>query len=226
MWDKISLWQYQQIYKTITNKEFDDLDIKTKILGVILDKTETQIDALTKSEYLALLPKLDFLNDEIKGKAVKYITIGKKRYRVIYDVTKMPFARYVESKVFSQDLYGNMHKIAASMVMPQKKVLWFWVDDKYNAGKHEEYSQDMLEANFTDVYFTLVFFYQVYRNWIEVSQDYLVAKMVERGMKIEQANQAVQDLCIILDGSIAPNLLPITKIAKLRKSMKAAQYPA
>ena len=84
---------------------------------------------------------------------------------------------------------------------------------------HQEYSNYMLEAKFVNVYHSLVFFYQVYRNWIEVSQDYLVKKMMEAGMQEAQAIEVVQSLCTILDGNIAPNLLPNTKIAELQKHM-------
>jgi hypothetical protein len=132
----------------------------------------------------------------------------------------MPFGRYVESKAFVGDIYGNLHKLGATMVMPQKRNwLGLWVDDKYDAAKHEDYADDILQANFQDVYFSLVFFYQVFRNWIEVTRDYLVTKMMMTGQTKEQCNQVVADLCNILDGIIQPNLLPTTKISELRKFM-------
>jgi hypothetical protein len=132
----------------------------------------------------------------------------------------MPFGRYVESKAFVGDIYGNLHKLGATMVMPQKRNwLGFWVDDKYDAAKHEDYADDILQANFQDVYFSLVFFYQVFRNWIEVTRDYLVTKMMMTGQTKEQCSQVVADLCSILDGIIQPNLLPTTKISELRKFM-------
>jgi len=159
-----------------------------------------------------------------EGKPVKYIKINKtKRYKINYDVSKMPFARYIESKVFSEDLYNNLHKLAATMVIPQKRILGIWFKQKYDASKHQEYSDDMLTAKFIDVYHSLVFFYQIYRNWIEVSQDYMVNKMMQTGMTQEKAKEAVQSLCNTLDGSIQPNLLPSTKIAQLRKRMNLAQ---
>jgi hypothetical protein len=107
------------------------------------------------------------------------------------------------------------------MVIPQKKT-WFgkWVDDKYDASKHEEYSQDMQEANFIHIYHSLVFFYQVYRNWIEVSRDYMIAEMTTAGMTTEQAEQVVQLLCESTGGIIPPNLLPNTKILELQKLLK------
>jgi hypothetical protein len=187
--------------------------------------TEMQIDSLPLNKYAELKETIFFLNEPIIGKAVKYITISKsKRYKINYNVSKMPFARYIESKVFTEDLYGNLHKLAATMVIPQERnMLGFWVNKPYDASKHKEYADDMLEAKFIDVYHSLVFFYQVYRNWIEVSQVYLENKMVEAGMKQAEAKEVVASLCSILDGNTAPNLLPTTKIAKLAKHMNLAQ---
>jgi hypothetical protein len=227
MWDKINVWQYQQIYNVIKTKDKNDTDLDTdvKLIAIVNNMTEMQIDSLPLNKYAELKETISFLNEPINGKAVKHIPISKsKRYKINYDVSKMPFARYIESKVFSEDLYGNLHKLAATMIIPQKRNrLGFWISEQYDASKHKEYADDMLASRFVDVYHSLVFFYQVYRNWIEVSQGYLANKMQEAGMNQEQATEVVRSLCHILDGNIAPNLLPTTKIAELAKRMNLAQ---
>jgi hypothetical protein len=217
-WNNISVWQYQNIVKTLANKQDDEIEKSFKLIGIVYNMTENQVNSLTQAEYKAKLKECDFLNSMPEGKPVKVIKVNGKRYRLIYDVTRMPFGRYVESKAFVGDIYGNLHKLGATMVMPQKKNwLGLWVDDKYNAAKHEDYADDILQANFQDVYFSLVFFYQVFRNWIEVTRDYLVTKMMMTGQTEQQCSQVVADLCNILDGIIQPNLLPTTKISELRK---------
>ena len=223
MWNKITVWQYQQIYTALNSKDKDatDLDIEVKLVAIVNNMTEMQIDSLPLNEYKELSKSITFLNEPILGTRKKHIVISiNRRYKINYDISKMPFARYIESKVFSEDLYGNLHKLAATMVIPQKRKFGFWFDQPYDASRHQEYSNDMLEAKFVDVYHSLVFFYQLYRNWIEVLQDYLVNKMVETGMNQNKAKEAVVSLCTILDGNIPPNLLPSTKIAQLRKDMK------
>jgi hypothetical protein len=225
MWQKISVWQYQQIYNVLNAKDKNDtdLDINVRLVAIVNNLTEMQVDSLPLNEYAELSKSITFLNEPINGKPVKFIRISNRRYRINYDVSKMPFARYIESKVFSEDLYGNLHKLAATMVIPQKKKLGFWVDLPYDASSHQEYANDMLEAKFVDVYHSLVFFYQVYRNWIEVSQDYMANKLIKTGMKEQEATEVVVSLLNILDGSIVPNLLPSTKIAQLRKRMNSQQ---
>ena len=223
-WTNISVWQYQNIVKTLANKQDDEIEKSFKLIGIVYNMTENQVDSLTQAEYKAKLKECDFLNNMPEGKPVNIIKVNGKRYRLIYDVTRMPFGRYVESKAFVGDIYGNLHKLGATMVMPQKRNwLGLWVDDKYNAAKHEDYADDILQANFQDVYFSLVFFYQVFRNWIEVTKDYLVAKMIMTGQTKEQSSQVVADLCSILDGIIQPNLLPTTKISELSKFMTEQQ---
>ena len=223
-WNNISVWQYQNIVKTLANKQEDEIEKSFKLIGIVYNMTENQVDSLTQAEYKAKLKECDFLNSMPEGKPVKVIKVNGKRYRLIYDVTRMPFGRYVESKAFVGDIYGNLHKLGATMVIPQKRnLLGLWVDDKYDASKHEDYADDILQANFQDVYFSLVFFYQVFRNWIEVTRGYLVAKMMTTGQTKEQCNQVVVNLCSILDGIIQPNLLPTTKISELSKSLTDQQ---
>jgi hypothetical protein len=221
-WNELTVWQYQQIYPIVTKPEKDwtTLDVESKLVGILHNLTDTQVDSLSVGEFNKLKVTLAFLDDKIEGKPVKYTEVNVKRYKFIYDVQQIKAARYIETKVFSTDLVGNLHKLAASMVMPQRKT-WFgkWVDDKYDASKHSEYAEDLQGANFMHVYQSIVFFYQVYRNWIEVSKGYLVQEMTNKGMTLEQAQEVVQILCSTLDGSIAPNLLPTTKISQLTKAM-------
>lgn len=222
-WNDLTLWQYQQLMPTITNpdKDWTELDAEVKRLCIVTGLTEYQIDSLSITALKELRKELDFLNEDIEGKPVNYIEVNKKRYRINYDIKNMPSARYIESKVFSKDTLANLHKIAASMVIPQKRN-WYgkWVDQKYDASKHEEYAADMQEANFIDIYHSLVFFYQVYKNWIEISQDYMIAEMTKAGMTEKQAAMVVDLLSESMDGTIPVTLLPPKKISELKKYLK------
>jgi hypothetical protein len=222
-WNNLTLWQYQQLMPILTNPEKDwtELDKEVKQLSVISGLTEYQIDSLSIETLKEMRQDLAFLDEPIEGKPVDFIVVNGRRYRMNYDIKNMPAARYIESKVFSKDTLGNLHKIAASMVIPQKKT-WFgkWVDDKYDASKHEDYASDMQEANFIHVYHSLVFFYQVYRNWIEVSRDFMKTEMMKAGMTATQADSVVLLLCESTGGIIPPNLLPNTKISEIQKLLK------
>ena len=222
-WNELTLWQYQQLMPTISNPEKDwtELDAEVKQLCIVTGLTEHQIDSLSLTALKELRKELAFLSEPIDGKPVNYIVTNGKRYRINYDIKNMPSARYIESKVFSKDTLTNLHKIAASMVIPQKRN-WFgkWVDQDYDASKHEEYAADMQEANFVHIYHSLVFFYQVYKNWIEVSRDYMMAEITKAGMTKKQAAMVVNLLSESMDGTIPVTLLPPKKISELKKYLK------
>lgn len=212
-WKDLNVFQYQQIVEA--NKIEHPLDRVDRFIGIINGWTANQVDSLSVQEYNDQAKRLDFLNKDIEGKPVKYINVNKKRYKCIYDVRKLHAARYIESKHFQTDLVGNLHKLAASMVVPMKKTYLGWKEDSYDASKHEEYAQDMLESRFIDVYHSIVFFYHVYRIWIEVSRAYLIMEMETKGTT--EAEKALADLLSIMDGNIPPHRLQNTIVSRLTK---------
>jgi hypothetical protein len=140
------------------SKDLTDLDISVKVASILTNQTENQIDSLPVKELAPLLESISFINDEIKPEAIKVLNINGRRYKCVYDVRNIPASRYIESKHFSSDVMGNLHKIMACMVIPQKKVFLGWADDKYDASKHSDYAQDMLEAPIQSVLGSVVFF--------------------------------------------------------------------
>lgn len=220
-WKDINVFQYQQITDLFTNsKDLNDLDLAVKATAIVMDLTEHQIDSLPVDKLKALLEDVKFLHEEIKPEAVKHIQVNGHRYRCIYDVRQMPAARYIESKYFDMDRIGNLHKLAACMIIPQKRNwLGMWVDDKYDASKHAEYAEDMLAAPIVNVLGSVVFFYQVYNNWIRSSKDYLIREMVMKGMSKYQAEKVYIHLCELMAGFIKPNWFLNTKPSRWKKFM-------
>jgi len=218
-WKDISVFQYQQIVDQLQKKV--DEDTSYKLVGIIYNLTDAQVDNLSIEEYKQKVSSINFIFTEIVGDPVLYIKANGNRYRLVYDIRKIPTARYIETKVFGEDLINNLHKIFASMVVPMKKSLIGWKDDKYDAMKHEEYANDILSASIQDVYPSILFFYHVYRNWMEISKDYLIKQIEKKG--VDQAQKVVAGLLKSMDGTIAPKLLQTTKIAKLQKYMNSLQ---
>jgi len=222
MWSSINVFQYQQLFPVL--KIEDVTEQNSRLIAIVNGWTENEVDSLSVSDYAKEKQKLSFLNEEIGGKPVKEIRVNGRRYKCVYDVRRLPSGRYIESKVFSADFVTNLHKLAASMVIPMKSTLWGWKLDKYDASRHEEYAEDMLSAKIPDIYNSVVFFYHVYRNWMEVSKGYLIQAMMKSGMSKEQAAEEVQNLLSIMDGNIAPRMLLTTKILQLTKDMSYPLY--
>jgi hypothetical protein len=219
-WSNVTVFQYQQINDIYANsKDLTDLDLSIKVTSILKNMTEHQIDSLPVKELGPLLESIAFVHEEIQPQAVDRIKINGRVYKCIYDVRNIPAARYIESKHFSSDVMGNLHKIFACMVIPQKKTWFGWKDDKYDASKHSDYAQDILEAPIVNVLGSVVFFYQVYRLWIKNSKDYLVNQMMEQGVERKKAEEVHQVLCTIMDGYTKPNWLPSLKESHLTKHL-------
>lgn len=222
-WSEVTVWQYQQIENLLSKKEKDgdtELDLAVKTLAILTNRTEAQIDSLSLTELKKQLKTIDFLHTtKPEPKPQNFIKVGKKKYRCIYDVRKMPYARYIETKYFGSDVTNNLHKIAASMIMPMKWTWRGWKLAKYDASKHDEYAQDLLAAPFESVYGSVVFFCQVFTDSITNLEDYFKKEMIKKGMSSIEAEMTMMDLCDSMDGYIKLQSLPNLKKSSWRKFM-------
>ena len=204
MWKDVTVFQWQQLTDLYTSKG-DDLITPT--ISILSGMTEAQVDSLPLSERNALAKKYDFVHTEPEAKPEKFIEVNGRRYKCVYDVRNIPAARYIEGKHFAQDPNGNLHKIAASMVLPMKRTFWGWRVEKYNAAQHEQYANDMLAAPITSVLGSVVFFCEVYKRSIKNLGGYL-----ENQMKTIPGSKGIaQALGEVMDGITAFQLSQNTK---------------
>ena len=200
-WSNVTVFQWQQLMQLFTQSDNEDLEtVSIKVISIITGKTETEVLNLPLTQTIKLAKKIEFLKTDVPVNKVDYIKVKGKRYRCNYNIKDMEAGRYIESKYFSGDFAGNIHKIAASMVIPQKLTIFGWKDDKYQANKHDEYADDLLGASITDVMGSVVFFYLVFRTWIKVSQDYLKKDTRKMRMTEGQTEMILQVLCDSMDG--------------------------
>jgi hypothetical protein len=188
------------------------LDLIVRPASIIMDRTEHELDSLSTSEINDIGKQIAFVHTAVEPQAQRIIEVRGKRYRCVYDVTMMPAARYIESKVFGQDVHKELHKVAACMVIPQRRHwLLGWMDDKYDAARHSEYAEDMLHAPITAVLGSVLFFCEVYLQLINNSRVYLVRELMKRqNLPVAEAEAFVNDLCNVMGGIIRPNASRIT----------------
>lgn len=202
-WKDVTVWQWQQLQAITKKKDDTELDKAVKTLAILTNRTESQIDSLSISELNKELKAIDWISKtDANPKPVDFIKVNGKKYRCIYDVRQIPFARYIESKFFSEDVVLNLHKIAASMVRPMKLTWRGWKVAKYDASKHEDYAQDLLSAPFEAIYGSVVFFCQVFSDSIKSSKDFMKADLMKNGMTEEEAEMTMEVLCAAMDGFI------------------------
>lgn len=187
-WENITVEQFQEIYRLSINTSLDELDKLTRVMCILLDKTENEIDEMTVSQFNTLAKECAFvLTDKIPGKPEKCINIGIKKYAINYNPSKLRHRQYVEILHFSDKPIDNLHYLMASIVNPVK----FGLRKKNKAEMHEAIARDMLKAKLIDVYHSCLFFCKLYVNSITVIRGYLEMEMTEKGMTKEQAKEAV-----------------------------------
>jgi len=169
-WKDLNVFQWQQLNDLfLKSKDATDLDLAISAASICTGLTEHEIDSLPVSDLTPLLKVISFIHEELKPQPERFIKLKGKRYKCIYDVRKIPAARYIETN-------GSV-----------------------------------------------VFFYQVYRNWIKSSKDYLIREMMENKLTRYQAEAVHQSLCSIMDGYTKPNWLLHSKESRLKRLMSYLQ---
>lgn len=207
---KLTIDKFQKL-QSIATLETDEILRASKLVQVLLDKTEDYVESLPPRNFGMLCAKLQKAFDLKIDQATmsipsSLIQANGKAYHLNFDV-KMPFntGRYIEVLTFSKDdPIMNMHNILASICTPMS---WSWrklnfVKLDYDALKHEEYANDMKQADFKHGYFAMVFFYQVLKHSTNNTMDCLISEMNLRKVNKKRVQQLKRILQIIGDGSI------------------------
>jgi hypothetical protein len=207
---KLTIDKFQKL-QSIATLETDELLKATRLVQVLLDKTEEEIDAMPVQKFAKLCDKLKTAFDITIDAATmstprSIIQANGKVYNLNFNI-KPPFntGRYIEVLTFSKDdPIMNMHNILASICTP---MVWSWrkfnfVKLEYDALKHEEYANDMKQADFKHGYFAMVFFYQVLKHSTNNTMDCLVSEMNLRKVNKKRVLQLKKILQIIGGGSI------------------------
>jgi hypothetical protein len=210
---KLTIDKFQKL-QSIATLETDELLKASKLVQVLLDKTENYVESLPPIKFAKLCEKLknefDLKIDEATMSMPRsIIKANGKAYHLNFDV-KMPFntGRYIEVLTFSKDdPIMNMHNILASICTPMK---WSWrkfnyVKQPYDTLKHEDYANDFKQADFRHGYFAMVFFYSLLTNSTGGTMDSLIAQMNLRKVNKKRVLQLKRVLQTIGGGSITQN---------------------
>lgn len=211
-WKDLTVAHYQALYPVLMSKDLTPFEREVLIVSILHNITETQIDHLHLDKYKELRAACSFIYTDIPGRPKKHLRGKKRRYKVVYQVDKIPFARYAEIQQFKgeteKEYIDNLHMVVASMVVPMRRRLGIWVKDKYDASAHGDYAEDLQESSFVDVFHTVVFFYHLYNALIKTMSGYMIEQMMKQGKSRDQATEEHAALCSALDGFITANGLP------------------
>jgi hypothetical protein len=202
---KISVGKFQDLYKA-SIVEMEDIDKAIVLVKILTGKSDFEVNQMKVSKFNQLcaeirkvFDKLD--SDLMKDKPKKFVWVGRRLYRLDYDIKRMTSAQYIEATTFSQDLIGNLHKMLATMAIPCK-MTWRGIRAKnFNQKNHAQIAEDMLNVDFSVGYHACVFFYAV----LLIS----IKSLSTSGSKLEQqiVDQSIKHLTRLSDGFIMPNWL-------------------
>ncbi len=188
-WQTITVQQFLDIYRLSLNTELDEMDKLDRVICILYDKTEQQMDEILVPEYKRMASEVQFvMSGEVPGKPVKQIRIGKKRYSIIYDPSKLKHRQYVELLHFGDKPVDNMHLVMASIVQP---VNWWGKRLANKAEDHESIAADMLQAPVIHVYHSCVFFCKLYVSLIQNIKGSLVQQMMKAGTSRVKAERLI-----------------------------------
>lgn len=204
-WNDLTVEQYQILAPIMQRDDLSNIDKLVELISVCEGHPIDVIDSWPYGKLTDKAKEYEFLTElNFEKKAKKYIDCNGKRYKFVYEIQKMPAARYIETKHFGKDVTGNLHRIMACCVQPMKKTLWGWQTIPYDARNHEQYAEDIKKASFVDVWSCVVFFCEVFKNLIYNSQDYLV-KQLSEVMTESQAQLLLLSFSEIMDGYTMPS---------------------
>jgi hypothetical protein len=170
MWDKLTVGQFITLYDIEASQNLNIIEKQQKMLAVIEGKNEREYD---EYKYRDLIheygEKLSFFNNIPESKPVDYLQTVINRYKFCYELQEITAGQYIDILSFSGEIM-QLNKIAACFFLPME-------GDKYKAYgvvPHDVVADDLLEANFLQVYGCMLFFCQLFNELISSTITYSI----------------------------------------------------
>lgn len=212
-WNSITIEEYQLIYGIINDAKMIDFEKEVKLISIINEIPESELDAMSIDKFKALKPSLEFLhNGKIEGKLQPYMKVDKDKFKISLDAFRLTYGQYVDITTFlagDNAVVENLHLIMASLALPVKKN-WYGKETVLDYGQvpHDELAKKMLQSNFANSYHTSVFFLKLINALIKATGLYSVRKLMKEGrVTKEKMREILKPLRNAGDGFIMPNLL-------------------
>lgn len=215
--ETLTVNQYQQLY-SIHRGESEDTDKIIQSVCVLTGLSEKGVEDMPLPDFnrvageLAVIFKEKAFTSLRNAKPKSFIHIAGKTYGVNYKPSTLSAGQYIEVQTWMRsNVIENMNKIMASIVYPVKGRGWFKKRLKYDAEKHPEISEQILECNFIDVHAACVFFSKLWRDSINSLTAFLEKEAKRKGMNPEQLRTLLRNVSA---GFLTPNELQILKTSR------------
>lgn len=162
MWDKLTVGQFITLYDIEVNNNLNIVERQQKMLAVIEGKDESEYDNYKYRELIKKYgEKLSFFDNIPETKPVDFLQTVTNRYKFCYEMHEITAGQYIDILAFSGEIM-QLNKIAACFFLP--------MDGKrykgYGVVPHDVVADDLLGANFVEVYGCMLFFCQLFNELI------------------------------------------------------------
>jgi hypothetical protein len=176
MWDKLTVGQFITLYDIDANTNLNEIEKQQKMLSIIEGKKEEDYDNIKYRELLRIYAeKLAFFSDMPETKPVDFIEVNGNRYKFNFEISEITAGQYIDINTFGGDIV-SLNKIAACFFLPMKGKRYM----EYGAIPHDKVAEDLLDANFLQVYSCMVFFYQLFK---ELISDIITSSEITEELK-------------------------------------------
>jgi hypothetical protein len=170
MWDQLTVGQFITLYDIEASQNLNIIEKQQKMLAVIEGKNEREYDDYKYRDLIHEYgEKLSFFNNIPESKPVDYLETVTNRYKFCYELQEITAGQYIDILSFSGEIM-QLNKIAACFFLPME-------GDKYKGYgvvPHEVVADDLLEANFLQVYGCMLFFCQLFNELIGSTITYSI----------------------------------------------------
>jgi hypothetical protein len=185
MWDKLTVGQFITLYDIEASQNLNIIEKQQKMLAVIEGKNEREYDDYKYRDLIHEYgEKLSFFNNIPESKPVDFLQVGDNRYKFCYELQEITAGQYIDILSFSGEIM-QLNKIAACFFLPME-------GDKYKGYgvvPHDVVADDLLDANFLQVYGCMLFFCQLFNELISSTITYSIQnkEMAEKAARLWRA---------------------------------------
>lgn len=177
MWNKLKVKDFITLYDIDTNQNLTLPEKQQKMLAYLEGVDEEVYDYIKYRELVRLFnEKLSFWNNMPETKPVDYLQVGDNRYKFCFEVSEITSGQYIDISSFGQEVVA-INKIAACFFLPMQGDKYI----EYGVIPHDKVADDLLEANFLEVYSCMVFFYQLFK---ELIKDTIISSTMNKETKL------------------------------------------
>ena len=162
MWDKLTCSQFIGLYDIDNNDRLNIVEKQQLMLGVIEGKNPEEYDTIKYKDLLEKCSKkLSFFSELPESKPVDYLEVNGNRYKFCFEISEITAGQYIDISTFSGNIM-ELNKIAACFFLPMKGKRYM----EYGSVPHDKVAEDLLDANFLELYGCMVFFCQLLKGLI------------------------------------------------------------